>query len=313
MEIRVGGERDNSVLTALRETGQAGRTRTPVSDEPRERRDAEASGVVIRLSPQARKALDAPQPESVATPTNPDEAKPGEAKPGEVKPGEAKPGEAKPGEAASGQKELTAEDRDTVRKLQARDAEVRQHEAAHMAAAGGHGSGASYDYQTGPDGRRYAVGGEVQVSIPSGGSPEEMIRNAQTMRAAALAPADPSSQDMAVASQAAQMEAQARQQKEVQRRENSPEARKAEAVEERKFQPRELVIGAGADDKDDKDDKTSAAAEAGEGTAAALETDPLTVFSALKSERMAVQGGNFSHPHSLSSCGFCSSAASKYV
>ena len=173
-----------------------------------------------------------------------------------------------------------------MRKLQARDAEVRAHEAAHMAAAGGHGSGASYDYETGPDGRRYAVGGEVQVSVPSGGTPEEMIRNAQTMRAAALAPADPSSQDLAVAAQATQMEAKAHQQKEVARREEHPAQK-------------------GGGERDDKVAKDA--------TGHPLETDPLKVFSALKSERMAVQGGNFGHPHTPGACGFCSGAAARYA
>jgi hypothetical protein len=43
------------------------------------------------------------------------------------------------------------------------------------------------------------------------------------------------------------------------------------------------------------------------------ETDPLKVFSALKSERMAVQGGNFGHPHTPGACGFCSGAAARYA
>jgi len=41
------------------------------------------------------------------------------------------------------------------------------------------------------------------------GDPEATLRKAQTVRAAALAPAEPSSQDRAVAAQAAQMAASA--------------------------------------------------------------------------------------------------------
>ena len=44
------------------------------------------------------------------------------------------------------------------------DREERQHEQAHLSAAGGHARGGpSYQYETGPDGKRYAVGGEVSI------------------------------------------------------------------------------------------------------------------------------------------------------
>lgn len=98
-----------------------------------------------------------------------------------------------------------------VEQLKARDREVRAHEMAHLAAAGGLAtSGASYTYQHGPDGVSYAIGGEVKVDTSSGNNPEETIRKAQAIRAAALAPAEPSGQDHAVAAQASQMEVQAR-------------------------------------------------------------------------------------------------------
>lgn len=98
-----------------------------------------------------------------------------------------------------------------IDQLKARDREVRAHELAHQAAAGGLASGgASFTYQRGPDGVNYAVGGEVPITLREGRTPEETIANAQTIRAAALAPADPSAQDRAVAAQAARLEAQAR-------------------------------------------------------------------------------------------------------
>ena len=71
-------------------------------------------------------------------------------------------------------------------------------------------SGANFTYQTGPDNRRYAVGGEVQINVGPGRTPEETLRRAQIIRAAALAPAQPSSQDRAVAASAGQMEQEAR-------------------------------------------------------------------------------------------------------
>jgi hypothetical protein len=107
-------------------------------------------------------------------------------------------------------RQLTEDQQDEVRRLAARDAEVRAHEAAHQAAAGAAGGGASFTYVTGPDGKQYADGGEVPVELAAGRTPEETIRNAQRVRAAALAPADPSSQDLAVAAAAAALEAAAR-------------------------------------------------------------------------------------------------------
>lgn len=98
-----------------------------------------------------------------------------------------------------------------ISKLKARDTDVRQHEQAHLAAAGGLAtSGASYTYERGPNGVAYAVGGEVRIDTSPGNTPEETIARAHTIEAAALAPADPSGADRAVAVQAQQLEAQAR-------------------------------------------------------------------------------------------------------
>lgn len=119
------------------------------------------------------------------------------------------PADSKPENAKSG--ELSPEDAAKVAKLKQIDRQVRQHEQAHMAAAGGMAtSGATFTYQKGPDGVNYAVGGEVGISTSPGRTPEETIQRAQTIRAAALAPADPSGQDRAVAAQAAKMEMEAR-------------------------------------------------------------------------------------------------------
>lgn len=110
-------------------------------------------------------------------------------------------------------KELTAEQQQEVQKLKLIDSQVKAHEQAHLAAAAGISASApSYTYQEGPDGKKYAVGGEVSISFSKGNNPEENISKAETMRNAALAPAEPSSQDMAVAQQAEQIIAEAQQQ-----------------------------------------------------------------------------------------------------
>ncbi len=107
--------------------------------------------------------------------------------------------------------ELTEADQKRIRELQQRDREVRAHEMAHIAAGGGLIlRGAQYDYETGPDGVRYAVGGDVLIDTSPGRTPEETAEKAQRIIAAALAPSDPSPQDRAVAAKAAQMAAEAR-------------------------------------------------------------------------------------------------------
>lgn len=106
---------------------------------------------------------------------------------------------------------LSEEELEVVRELAARDREVRAHEQAHLAAAGPYATGGpTYTYQTGPDGQRYAVGGEVGIDTsPVPGNPEATVNKARTIMAAANAPAEPSAQDRAVAAAAASMMAQA--------------------------------------------------------------------------------------------------------
>lgn len=107
--------------------------------------------------------------------------------------------------------ELDEQEQREVERLKARDREVRAHEMAHLAAAGSLAtSGASFTYERGPDGVSYAVGGEVGIDTSPGRTPEETLQRARIIRAAAMAPAEPSGQDRAVAAKAAQMESQAR-------------------------------------------------------------------------------------------------------
>lgn len=116
------------------------------------------------------------------------------------------------------------EEQAEIEKLRKRDQEVRAHEQAHIAAAGGLAKGgATFSVQRGPDGKEYAVGGEVNIDTsPIAGNPEATIRKAQQIRAAALAPADPSPQDRAVAASANGLEAQARQELHNEKREGRP-------------------------------------------------------------------------------------------
>lgn len=113
-------------------------------------------------------------------------------------------------DGATSSVQLSAEQQAQVDKLKARDEQVHRHEQAHLAASGGLAvSGPSYTYERGPDGVSYAVGGEVSIDTSPGRTPEETLERARTIAAAALAPADPSATDRAVAAQARQMEQQA--------------------------------------------------------------------------------------------------------
>lgn len=107
--------------------------------------------------------------------------------------------------------QLSDEERAEAQRLAQRDREVRAHEAAHKGAAGRYArGGAEFEYERGPDGRQYAVGGEVSIDVSRPSDPQAALQKAQVIRRAALAPAQPSAQDRSVAAEAAQMEQQAK-------------------------------------------------------------------------------------------------------
>ncbi len=108
---------------------------------------------------------------------------------------------------------LSQQQKAVATELRRTDQQVRAHEQAHLAAADGYANGGpSFTFTKGPDGQLYATAGEVPIDAsPVGGDPEATIRKAETIRAAAQAPSDPSSQDRMVAAQAGQMEIQAQQ------------------------------------------------------------------------------------------------------
>ena len=87
--------------------------------------------------------------------------------------------------------EMLRQEQAQIQQLKRRDTEVRNHEQAHAAVGGQYAGAPTYTYQQGPDGNRYAVGGEVSIDVsPVSGDPEATIQKMQTVRAAALAPAE---------------------------------------------------------------------------------------------------------------------------
>ncbi len=106
--------------------------------------------------------------------------------------------------------QLTEEEKAVVEQLKKTDREVRAHERAHKNAGGKFAGSASFGFEVGPDGRQYAVSGEVPIDIaPVEGDPKATIAKMNTVAAAALAPAQPSGQDRQVAAQAAAIRADA--------------------------------------------------------------------------------------------------------
>jgi len=121
---------------------------------------------------------------------------------------------------------LTAEEEKTVRALKQRDIEVRAHEQAHKSVGGPYAGTPSFETVTGPDGRDYAVGGEVRIDAsPVRGNPAETIRKMDIVIRAALAPAEPSPQDVQVAAQAQQTKLQAQAELRQERTEEAAERR----------------------------------------------------------------------------------------
>jgi hypothetical protein len=110
---------------------------------------------------------------------------------------------------AEGRQQEQAEDKN-LQNLKQRDLEVRAHEQAHATIGGQYAAAPQYQFKSGSDGRQYAVDGEVSIDIASAATPEQTIRKMQQVKAAALAPAQPSSQDLRVASEASQKAIDAR-------------------------------------------------------------------------------------------------------
>lgn len=104
---------------------------------------------------------------------------------------------------------LSGEERDLLQQLRQRERQVRHHEQAHMAASGKYTRGAQFQYRQGPRGQLWAVGGEVGFDSSRPEDPKEAKEKGKTLVDAALAPAQPSNQDLRVASQARQMVAKA--------------------------------------------------------------------------------------------------------
>lgn len=133
--------------------------------------------------------------------------------------------------------ELSDEEDALVKELARTDQEVRRHERAHAAAGGAHAGAPSYSYQQGPDGQRYAVNGEVSIDIsPVQGDPGATLQKMRQVKAAALAPAQPSGQDRSVAAAADAISQQAQAELTAEVAEKTKVAEETRAAEEIKVE-----------------------------------------------------------------------------
>ena len=155
----------------------------------------------------------------------------------------ANPGQPKPVEEDVPALEiLDPQEQALVQELELRDQEVRAHELAHKSAGAGLTSAATFTYQQGPDGKQYAIGGEVQIQISPGSTPEETVRRAKQVIAAATAPANPSAADLRAAGMASRMEQEARAEQSVTQMETKEEATRqakseAQSLQEQQSEP----------------------------------------------------------------------------
>lgn len=150
-----------------------------------------------------------------------------------------------------------------LQELKARDQEVRTHEQAHKAMGGQHAGAVSYTFQQGPDGNRYAVGGEVSIDMSEvADDPQATLEKMQQIERAALAPNEPSSQDRQIAAQAGQKAAQAMAEISQEKLDKAQEAELAlkeqrEKLEQEKAQAKKEQEE--ADKKAEKNEQTNAA------------------------------------------------------
>ncbi|HEW9973408.1 TPA: hypothetical protein VGT13_000315 [Shewanella algae] len=102
--------------------------------------------------------------------------------------------------------------------LMKRDTQVRSHEQAHAAVGGIHAGQPAFEFEKGPDGKRYAVEGEVQIDVSVvNGDPLATMAKMKQVYAAAMAPVDPSMADIRVAAEAMRKYNQAREEAGTQR------------------------------------------------------------------------------------------------
>ena len=76
--------------------------------------------------------------------------------------------------AANGEP-LSEEEQAELQDMKSRDEEVRVHEQAHQSAGGQYASAPHYEYENGPDGKRYVTDGSVNIDVGEESDPQATI------------------------------------------------------------------------------------------------------------------------------------------
>ena len=113
--------------------------------------------------------------------------------------------------SANGQK-LSKEEQKEVKELERIDSQIRRHELTQKAIAGSYARGSvSFDYVTGPDGKKYAKEGHIKIDTrPIPNNPEATIRKARALRSVGLTSTNTSSQSRSVYAEITKIEREAR-------------------------------------------------------------------------------------------------------
>ncbi len=132
-------------------------------------------------------------------------------------------------EKSTNDQKLSKEEQKEVKELGRIDRQVRSRELTHRAAAGSYARGSvSFDYVTGPDGKKYAEDGHINIDArPIPNNPEATIRKARAIRSAELAPTNISPQDRSVSAKIAKIEREARMELKTEQRKVSDDVTKA--------------------------------------------------------------------------------------
>lgn len=163
----------------------------------------------MNITSQAFSALPAPPTQVARTPAT--SAYADKASSATLAEPDAKPAADTGSDEAGVSPQQQAQQQQQIAALASRDREVRSHEQAHTAVGGSYAGAPTYSFKRGPDGQAYAVGGEVSIDVsPIPNDPAATLRKMEVVQRAALAPAEPSAQDLRVAAQAQVLAAQAR-------------------------------------------------------------------------------------------------------
>lgn len=106
--------------------------------------------------------------------------------------------------------DLSLEDRQELARLQQQDITVRTRDMAYVAATAGVSGGFTVRYETGPDGRRYAVEANVQLDTSDAATPEQSLAKARALRAALMSAGGDATRDASATARAAALEYRAR-------------------------------------------------------------------------------------------------------